>query len=383
MKYNISQEGSDKKRSVNEITQQNLVSKTLLKRFLANSPLYQMFSNTEINFITHPFLGFKGRFISKQKKPKITVNKELFKGLEHYEKIAPTLEHLEEIGDQKTLMAIFNLIDFIKTQDWNNNTYSIIVNDILSRNSLKSILKVKEKVQVDIEGKKIKKSLVELNGFLWDMAFRPSAQNPVHVITKDHKSDKYLFIIQPRSPLNKLVISSPAGLINPKISFSELREKFSDDKETLKKLSEFESMPKFKKGSIEDKEMITALAELKEETGILPLDLNRISPNPLPKSAGMTDESAVIIEAIVDKKKWGKSKFDVDKFGNIVEDIKYVWLSPEKYIEVCKKMPKNLIVAELETWMYMYSMVNTRKKLIRKYKKEMDKFNKKIMKINI
>jgi 8-oxo-dGTP pyrophosphatase MutT (NUDIX family) len=175
------------------------------------------------------------------------------------------------------------------------------------------------------------------NGYFWDIAYRPNAQNPVHIIPYDFVTGNYLLIVQPRASVNKFVISFPAGLVDPKLTGKDLILKYANDLESdhLKSLIEVESDPI----------LLTAINELKEETGYFPLSLNK-TRFACPKSAGMTDESGTIVFASVDSLKWGKSRLEKS------EDIHYLWLPIEDILGLMHFISPEFLVFEMETFIY-------------------------------
>lgn len=143
----------------------------------------------------------------------------------------------------------------------------------------------------------------------WDFVSRKGNTKVVTVICHSKTSGKYLLIMQPRVPLNKMVIEFPAGLVDAGESF-----------------------------------ITAAQRELKEETGY---EGEVVSESPLVcKSAGLTDESTAVVEMLVDEKAVGKTEMES------TEDIQSFWKTPAEFLQWVKKMdPKNYIV---DTCTYFY-----------------------------
>jgi ADP-ribose pyrophosphatase len=125
----------------------------------------------------------------------------------------------------------------------------------------------------------------------WDYVSRKNNALVVTVICFDKKSKKYLLIRQPRVPIGKHVIEFPAGLV--------------DQGETPEQ---------------------AAIREMKEETGY-DGKLIRVSPV-ISKSAGLTDESAVIVEVEVKGAKKGKDAMEE------TEDIESLWVSVKDFFKL-------------------------------------------------
>lgn len=347
----VNNEPSDKRKrpQLNEILKHNLLSSKYMHHLWHKSPLAQTFTDIQKIYVENPFLGMKGRFISSDTEPKISKNISI---------------------DISTL----NVKAWEKATNESQLNIELVLHILnkLDEKQLESLCNA-----ITIEEKTI-------NGRYWDMAYRPHGKNPVHIITQDYRTGKFLFILQPRSPVKKFVLSSPAGLIDKK-NFSTLLEEYKNEPETIQKINQFKNDKKFYRSdkmieSNEDIEYINAIAELKEETGFLPIDIFKISPHALPKSAGLTDESGIMFYAIVDYRDWGNSKFDVDSKGKVIEDIKYIWLSAKNYLECCKKMDSSIIVAELETWMFMFAISFSQSDIKNEIKERMSEIKKESIK---
>ena len=124
----------------------------------------------------------------------------------------------------------------------------------------------------------------------WEYISRNQNRQIVTVICHSRRYNKFLFIAQPRVPINRIEISFPAGLV--------------DQNETPEQ---------------------AALRELKEETGYLG---DVISVSPLcTKSAGLSDESTYMVECLVDENAVGASEMEV------TEDIQSFWKTPNQFLK--------------------------------------------------
>ena len=208
--------------------------------------------------------------------------------------------------------------------------------------------------RVGVKGRKINAE----KPFNWDIAYRIPSTNPVSIIATNEKKDKYLFVTQVRPPLEgkKLVLSFPAGLIEPENTIEKLNQNIIKKTEkrslALKKSIEPELVPKMFKTWEKEPALLTALLELKEETGFFPKSCKIISDpkNPMPKSAGLTNESDNVVECIVNPKSVN------NPIPEKTEDIGFIWLSPNEFLDVVKKMPKDKVAVENNAWMYMKGM---------------------------
>jgi 8-oxo-dGTP pyrophosphatase MutT (NUDIX family) len=183
------------------------------------------------------------------------------------------------------------------------------------------IMKI-EKVETIKEGKwlSLKKAIYyDKNGKLkeWEFASRNN-KIVVMMLCKQKKSDKILFISQPRPPINKHVISIPGGLV--------------EEKETPEQ---------------------TALRELKEETGYKGKVINK-SPLSI-KSAGFGDEFTYLVEIEVNEKDISAQKLEE------TEEISLFWMSPNEFYEKYKAMDTTKEMIEYDTWTYIVGCISSKK----------------------
>nr|MDO8084404.1 NUDIX hydrolase [Candidatus Sigynarchaeum springense] len=144
----------------------------------------------------------------------------------------------------------------------------------------------------------------------WQYIERQKDTKVVTVVCKAKRSNKYLFISQPRVPVNKVVVSFPAGLVDA----GESAE-------------------------------IAALRELKEETGY---DGKVIATSTLmPKSAGLTSEAATVVSCVVDPAAVGKTEMEQ------TEDIQHFWLTPAAFMKMVATMDPKSMAVESDCWNYM------------------------------
>lgn len=141
---------------------------------------------------------------------------------------------------------------------------------------------------------------------IWYYANVPSNKKVVVIVAKS-KDNELLLVKQPRPPLNKYVISFPAGMI--------------DIGETIENAGK---------------------RELKEETGYQCQLLKSISPFTT-ISAGLSNEVTSIIECEVDKEDVGKQELKGE------EDITYFWMKPENVKQL--KLDPNTILDD-DVWHY-------------------------------
>jgi len=169
-----------------------------------------------------------------------------------------------------------------------------------------------DEIEIVVEHKFLGLKSRSMGAWKWDYAYRPNGQNPVHIIAKEKKTKKYLLILQPRAPINgkNLVLSFPAGLI--------------DKGETAKE---------------------AAIREMIEETGFTPENVISYKKQ-FPKSAGLTNESAFVVECDVNGKNKNKPKLEPD------EDIYSLWMSIEEFWESYPKMAENIVI-EYDLFMFM------------------------------
>ncbi len=144
----------------------------------------------------------------------------------------------------------------------------------------------------------------------WQYIERQKDTKVVTLICKAKGSTKYLFISQPRVPVNKVCISFPAGLV--------------DAGETAE---------------------VAALRELKEETGY---DGKVLGTSTLmPKSAGLTSEAEVAVSCVVDPRAVGKTEMEQS------EDIQHFWLTPAAFMKMVAAMDPKTTAVESNCWFYM------------------------------
>lgn len=196
--------------------------------------------------------------------------------------------------------------------------------------------------------------------FTWDIAYRIPLTNPVSIIAKDENGEKYLFVIQLRPTLDgkKLVLSFPAGLIEADNTIAKLNQKIIERTKkrslVLKKEIKPDLVPDQFKALESEPALLTALLELKEETGFFPISCKLISnpKNPMPKSAGLTNESDNVVECIVD------SKSVSDPIPEKTEDIAIIWLTPMEFLALVEQLPSEKVVVENNAWMYMKGIMD-------------------------
>lgn len=140
------------------------------------------------------------------------------------------------------------------------------------------------------------------NKLRWDYISRKGDRQVVTCICRS-KRDRYLFVAQPRVPLNKIVVEFPAGLVDPGESFEEAAQR-----------------------------------ELKEETGYEGI-IKKVIP-PVAKSAGLTDETTAIVIMEVDEKAVGKTEMEES------EDIQHFWMSPSKMLNFIDSLDSKKIVVD-------------------------------------
>ncbi|MEX2680019.1 MAG: NUDIX domain-containing protein [Candidatus Sigynarchaeota archaeon] len=144
----------------------------------------------------------------------------------------------------------------------------------------------------------------------WQYIERQKDTMVVTVVCKAKGSNKYLFISQPRVPVNKVVISFPAGLVDA----GESAE-------------------------------VAALRELKEETGY---DGKVVATSMfMPKSAGLTSETTTVVSCMVDPAAVGKTEMEQ------TEDIQHFWLTPAAFMKMIATMDQRTMAVESDCWNYM------------------------------
>jgi ADP-ribose pyrophosphatase len=153
----------------------------------------------------------------------------------------------------------------------------------------------------------------------WQYIARQKDTKVVTIICKAKGSPKYLFISQPRVPVNKACIAFPAGLVDA-----------GESAETA------------------------ALRELKEETGY---DGKVLGTSTLmPKSAGLTSESEVVVYCEVDPAAAGKTGMEQS------EDIQHFWLTPAAFMKMVAEMDQKTTAVESNCWIYMAGLTAWGKK---------------------
>ena len=153
----------------------------------------------------------------------------------------------------------------------------------------------------------------------WEYIERQGATTVVSIVCRAKNSTNYLFVSQPRVPINKIVISFPAGLV--------------DQGETPEQ---------------------AALRELKEETGYQGTVTS--TSTLMPKSAGLTTESATVVFCEVDPAAVGKTAMEE------TEEIQSFWLTPEAFNKLVAAMNPETTCVELDTWNYMAGLTTPKTK---------------------
>jgi len=144
----------------------------------------------------------------------------------------------------------------------------------------------------------------------WTYAARKGNDNPVTVVIRDEKTNKYLFIAQPRIPNERIVLSFPAGMMQGKTSVD------------------------------------TATIEVKEETGYDVKTLSTASPL-LPKSSGITTESDTMFTATV------KMKQIPIPSQEETETIVSTWMTPHEFLYHANHLNPQKIMPESNAFYYM------------------------------
>ncbi|MFW9994977.1 MAG: NUDIX domain-containing protein [Candidatus Odinarchaeota archaeon] len=149
-------------------------------------------------------------------------------------------------------------------------------------------------------------SYIDKNGqdSTWQFVERIGNPLVVTLIVRSAKTGKILLIRQPRVPVDAVTIEFPAGL--------------ADEGETPEN---------------------AALRELKEETGYT-ATIEKISPF-LPKSAGLTNESAVLVFCSTDESKKGTTSEET------TENIVTFWLHPDEFFDYIKSQKKVKVAIEV------------------------------------
>ncbi|MBD3353542.1 MAG: NUDIX domain-containing protein [Candidatus Lokiarchaeota archaeon] len=144
----------------------------------------------------------------------------------------------------------------------------------------------------------------------WSYISRANDKKVVMIICRCMKTNKILFISQPRVTVNKKAIGFPGGLIE-------------DDE------------------SIED----AALRELKEETGY-DAEIKSVSPL-LAKSTGLSDESNYLVECVVDDHQVPESHQEP------TEDIEIFWKTPQELVDLVDKLGSDEYIVENDAWSFI------------------------------
>ena len=152
----------------------------------------------------------------------------------------------------------------------------------------------------------------------WEYLSRNNAREVVTVICRSKRYNKYLFIAQPRVPINKIEISFPAGLI--------------DKGETPAK---------------------AALRELKEETGYKG-EVIKISEL-YAKSAGLSDEKTYFVECVVDEKAIQHTEMED------TEDIQSFWKTPLQFVKMAEELDTNKTSIAAEVWSFILGYLYSKK----------------------
>ena len=158
----------------------------------------------------------------------------------------------------------------------------------------------------------------ECNERKWDYVTRSKDASVVTIIAFDATMRKILFIKQPRIPIGKIILSFPAGLIDPGESVEN-----------------------------------AARRELLEETGYKIKKILSKSPS-LPKSAGLTNESTYQVQCVVVEKP-GSQKLEK------TEDIKVFWMTPKAFYKKGMLLDENKYAIEDETWNFVSGIVRAKK----------------------
>jgi len=153
----------------------------------------------------------------------------------------------------------------------------------------------------------------------WDFVSRTTGKGIVMIIPFNESMRKVLMIKQPRVPVQKIVYSFPAGIM--------------EEGETA---------------------IDAARRELKEETGYIISRILSTSPN-FPKSAGLTDESTYQIQCIV------KSEAEKQELEE-TENISFFWITPRAmYKKVFGEKFTRKNVMESDAWNFISGYVRAKK----------------------
>ncbi|MHA1910245.1 MAG: NUDIX domain-containing protein [Candidatus Kariarchaeaceae archaeon] len=144
----------------------------------------------------------------------------------------------------------------------------------------------------------------------WEFVTRTNEPRVVSVVCKDQNTGEFLLIKQYRIPIESVQIEFPAGLV--------------DDHETLEE---------------------GALRELEEETGYTG-EILSIS-NPLPKTAGLTNEATHLVFCSVDKSVKNEPEMDAS------EEITSFWSTPENFMKIIQSKEYEKIKTSSDVYFFM------------------------------
>lgn len=154
----------------------------------------------------------------------------------------------------------------------------------------------------------------------WSYVSRKKSDGVVTMICRS-RYNRYLFIIQPRVPVNKKVLEFPAGLID--------------------------------KGETPEQ---AALRELREETGYEGM-IKSVGPA-VPKSAGLSDETHYVVELYINEK--FRSEQDLEPS----EEIEVLWKTPYQIKELIDEWTedKEKILISSDVWLFLRGYFAAKKK---------------------
>ncbi|MFW9913981.1 MAG: NUDIX domain-containing protein [Candidatus Thorarchaeota archaeon] len=144
----------------------------------------------------------------------------------------------------------------------------------------------------------------------YEFVERRNQRQVVTVICKSRKSGKILLVSQHRIPIQAVEVAFPAGLVD-------------------------------KGEPIEE----AALRELREETGYKAKIIS-IS-DPLPKSAGLTNEVSSLVHCETDESDWEKPNMDE------TEEIVSMWVKPSEFEKLVKDWKANNVKIAHELYCFM------------------------------
>ena len=148
----------------------------------------------------------------------------------------------------------------------------------------------------------------------WEFVTRTNEPRVVSIICKEKTTGEFLLIKQYRIPIESIQIEFPAGLV--------------EDHETLEK---------------------GALRELEEETGYTG-EILSIS-NPLPKTAGLTNEATHFVFCSVDKSVKNETSMDAS------EEITSLWSTPEDYMKIIHSKENKKIRSSSDVYFFMRGFI--------------------------